>query len=163
MPRVWLSIGSNIDREHNIRSAVKDLRGIWGKLLVSRIYESDAVGCRGGRFFNLVVGLDTEDTAAQINARLRAIEDAHGRKRGPDKCAPRTLDIDLLTYGDAVVRDGTLVLPREEITRYAFVLRPLAELAADQLHPAAGRTYGALWNDFDEAGQALWPAAFQLE
>ncbi len=163
MPRVWLSIGSNIDRERNIRSAVKALRGAWGKLMVSRIYESEAVGCRGGRFFNLVVGFDTEDSVAEINARLRAIEDDHGRKREPDKFAPRTLDIDLLTYGDAVVRDGSLELPRSEITRYAFVLRPLAELAGDQLHPTAGRTYGALWNAFDQAGQVLWPAEFQLE
>ncbi len=163
MPRVWLSIGSNIDRERNIRSAVEALRGAWGRLMVSRVYESEAVGCQGGRFFNLVVGFDTEDSVAEINDRLRAIEDDHGRKRGPDKFAPRTLDIDLLTYGDAVVRDGALELPRPEITRYAFVLRPLAELAGDQLHPTAGRTYGALWNAFDQAGQVLWPAEFQLE
>lgn len=163
MPRVWLSIGSNVDRERNIRSAVKTLRETWGKLMISRIYESEAVGCKGDRFFNLVVGFDSDDPIVELNARLRAIEDAHGRKRGPDKFAPRTLDIDLLTYGDAVVRAGSLELPREEITRYAFILKPLAELAGDQLHPTAGCTYGALWDAFNEAGQALWPAEFQIE
>ena len=163
MPRVWLSIGSNVDRERNIRSAVKTLRETWGKLVISRIYESEAVGCKGDRFFNLVVGFDTDEPIAELSTRLRAIEDAHGRQRGPDKFAPRTLDIDLLTYGDAVVRDGSLELPREEITRYAFILKPLAELAGDQLHPTAGRTYGALWDAFNEAGQALWPAEFQIE
>lgn len=163
MPRVWLSIGSNVDRERNIRSAVKALRQTWGELMISRIYESEAVGCKGDRFFNLVVGFETDDPIGELNACLRAIEDAHGRKRVPDKFAPRTLDIDLLTYGDAVVRDGSLELPREEITRYAFILKPLAELAGDQLHPTAGRTYGALWDAFNKAGQALWPAAFQLD
>ncbi len=163
MPQVWLSLGSNIDRERNIRSAVDALRETWGALMISRIYESEAVGCTGGRFFNLVVGFETDVPVAELGVRLRAIEDAHGRKRGADKFAPRTLDIDLLTYGDAVVRDGTLELPREEIVRYAFVLKPLAELAGDQLHPTAGRTYGALWNAFNAAGQTIWPAEFQLD
>ena len=61
------------------------------------------------------------------------------------------------------MRDGTLELPREEILRYAFVLKPLSELAGDQLHPTAGRTYGALWDAFNAAGQTIWPADFQLD
>jgi len=162
MSRCWLSLGSNQDREASIRGAVANLRAAFGELVLSSVYESPAEGFSGAPFLNLVAGIETDLGVAEIDRILRRIEDAHGRIRGPDKFAPRTLDIDLLTYGDTV---GTLDgrdLPRDEILRYAFVLGPLAEVAPDEIHPGTGLTYSALWTGFRLAGQTLIPVPLDL-
>jgi 2-amino-4-hydroxy-6-hydroxymethyldihydropteridine diphosphokinase len=163
MSRCWLSLGSNQDREASIRGAVASLRADFGELVLSSVYESPAEGFSGAPFLNLVAGIETDLGVAEIDRILRRIEDAHGRIRGPDKFAPRTLDIDLLTYGDTV---GTLDgrdLPRDEILRYAFVLGPLAEVAPDEIHPGTGLTYSALWTGFRLAGQTLIPVPLDIQ
>jgi 2-amino-4-hydroxy-6-hydroxymethyldihydropteridine diphosphokinase len=162
MPRCWLSIGSNQDREASIRGAVADLVDAFGRLILSRVYESPAEGFAGEPFLNLVAGIETDLGVADIDGILRRIEDAHGRVRGQDRFAPRTLDIDLLTYGDLVgTRDGR-ELPRDEILHYAFVLGPLAEVAPREVHPGTGLTYGVLWSRFDRPGQTLTPVSIDL-
>lgn len=157
MARVYLSLGSNIDRARNIQAGIEDLRARFGPLQLSRIYESEAVGFAGENFYNLVVGLDTDESVESIAQILRAIEDRHGRVRKGPRFSSRTLDIDLLLYGDLVLNTPGLVLPREEITRNAFVLCPLAEIAPDLAHPVLQRTYGELWAAFDKTRQPLWP------
>jgi 2-amino-4-hydroxy-6-hydroxymethyldihydropteridine diphosphokinase len=157
--RVFLSIGSNIDRETNIRAGVAALRECFGELRLSTVYESEAVGFEGDPFYNLVAGFETDITPEELVAALRAIEDRHGRVRTGPRFSSRTLDIDLLLYGDAVF-DAPVVIPRKEITRNAFVLLPLAELAPDAVHPLTGKTYAAMWEAFDKASQPLWPVAF---
>ena len=159
--RAWLSLGSNIDRGRNIRGALRDLAAEFGELVVSRVYECEAVGFDGEPFYNLVVGIDTQLPPLDLARAMRAIEDAHGRTRGGDKFAPRTLDIDLLTYGDQVLDEGPLRLPRDEILKYAFVLGPLAEVAGGELHPLDGRSYAELWADFDQAAQPLRPVELE--
>jgi 2-amino-4-hydroxy-6-hydroxymethyldihydropteridine diphosphokinase len=149
--RVYLSIGSNVEPTHNVRSAVAALRSDFGQLILSPVYRNPAVGFSGDDFLNLVVGLDTELTPLDLAERLRALEDAHGRLRQGPKFASRTLDIDILTYGDAVLRLGRLVIPRDEILRYAFVLRPLADVAGDEVHPETGQRYRALWRECEVA------------
>ena len=163
MPRCWLSIGTNQDREASLRGAVTDLRAAFGGLVLSSVYESPAEGFSGAPFLNLVAGIETHLRVAEIDRVLRGIEDAHGRVRGPDKFAPRTLDIDLLTYGDRV---GTLdgrALPRDEILRYAFVLCPLAEVAPNEIFPGGGQTFGELWTGLRRADPPLsrFPMDFQ--
>jgi len=160
---VWLSLGSNIEREHNIRGAVAALRDEFGPLRISPVYESEAVGFKGDPFFNLVVGIETDLTLAQLEGLLRTIETDFGRRRGCNKFAPRTLDIDILTFGDWVGKEGGLSLPRDEIERYAFVLRPLSDIAPDERHPRLGRTYSELWAGFDAGQQPLWQVDFPLE
>ncbi|MCW8945093.1 MAG: 2-amino-4-hydroxy-6-hydroxymethyldihydropteridine diphosphokinase [Sedimenticola sp.] len=163
MARIWISLGSNIEREKNIRAALHDLHKEFGALLISTVYESEAVGFSGDAFYNLVVGLDTDRPAADLMTRFREIEADHGRTRGGGGFASRTLDIDLLTYGDAVMDVNGAHLPRDEITRYAFVLLPLSELAADSIHPELGTSYSAMWAAFDHASQRLWAVPFEID
>jgi 2-amino-4-hydroxy-6-hydroxymethyldihydropteridine diphosphokinase len=163
MPRVWVSLGSNIDRERCIRGAVAALRERYGELVVSRVFESEAVDFEGQPFYNLVVGFHTGESPAILRAQFRGIEDAFGRVRGRERFAPRTLDIDLLTYGDRAMRDDGIELPREEIARYAFVLRPLAEVAGDEVHPQTGRSYCSMWESFDHGSQPLRPLELDLD
>lgn len=163
MPWVWVSIGSNQERERSIRGAVAALRERFGPLRLSQVYESEAVGFSGQPFLNLVAGFETDEPVGAINSALRAIEDAMGRVRGPEKFAPRTLDLDLLTYGDAVGEIDGCALPRDEILHYSFVLGPLAEVAGDERYPPTGETYRALWAGFDQAAQPIEPVPFDFE
>jgi 2-amino-4-hydroxy-6-hydroxymethyldihydropteridine diphosphokinase len=163
MPRVWVSLGSNIDRERCIRGALAALRERYGELTVSRVFESEAVDFEGQPFYNLVVGFHTGERPAALRAQFRSIEAAFGRVRGQERFAPRTLDIDLLTYGDRVMREDGIELPRDEIGRYAFVLRPLAEVAGDEVHPQTGRSYRSLWESFDRDSQPLRPLDLDLD
>jgi len=161
--RIWLSIGSNIDRKKNIRSAIAALEAGFGRLVISPIYESEAVGFEGDHFLNLVVGLDTNHSLDEVAAALRRIEQAHGRVRDGAKFNARTLDIDLLTYGQQVIQTSTVEVPRKEITRYAFVLRPLSQVAGNELHPVEGVSYQALWEVFDKSKQRLWTVDLGLD
>ena len=161
--RVWISIGSNQRRERSIRGAIAELRGRYGEPRLSSVYETDAVGFNGEPFLNLVAGFSTRSSVAELNRDLKAIEDAFGRVRGPDKFAPRTLDLDLLTYGDAVGVINGYRLPRGEILEYAFVLGPLAEVAPDELHPVVGRSYRDLWATFDQASQPMRIVPFRFD
>lgn len=157
MARVFVSIGSNIERERNIRGALDSLQAHFGELVVSRVYETRAIGFEGENFFNLVAAFETGQSPAEVSHTLHAIEDEHGRQRNGPRFAPRTLDIDLLLYDDLVQDEAGVTLPREEITRYAFVLKPLAEIAGERRHPVTGKTYADLWDAFSDHDQALWP------
>jgi 2-amino-4-hydroxy-6-hydroxymethyldihydropteridine diphosphokinase len=159
---VYVSVGSNIDRDRNIAMALRLLEASFGPLQRSSVYESEAVGFDSAPFYNLVVGFDTGETPREIQDVLHRIEAASGRIRTTGLSA-RTLDLDLLLYDDLVTEAEGLVLPRTDITRYAFVLAPLAEIAGALRHPVTGERYADLWSAFDAAGQILsrvdWPAA----
>lgn len=160
MPRVYLSLGSNIDRELHLRAAYRALSAAYGELLLSSVYESESVGFSGDHFFNLVIGIDTDCSVGELAAALRAIEEANGRSRSGPKFSSRTLDIDVLTYGDAHgVIDG-VKLPRAETLKNAFVLQPLAEIAGGEHHPVTGKTYAEHWAEYDKAKQKLWAVPF---
>ena len=152
MPDVFLSIGSNIAPERHIPAALRDLTERFGPLEISSTYESEAVGFVGPLFQNLVARFTSDLSAETIAEQLRAIEERHGRTRESQKFSSRTLDIDLILWGDAIIRRGRLEIPRPEIIRYAFVLEPLAELVPNLKHPQIGKTYGEIWSQFDRAG-----------
>ncbi len=155
MPRVYVSVGSNLDPGRNVASALDALRARFGPLAVSTVYRCPAEGFEGPDFHNLAVGFDSAEPPRRIAGVLRAIEDAHGRRRDVPRFASRTLDLDLLLYGEAVIEEPGLRLPREEILRYAFVLRPLAELAPELRHPTAGRTLAELWAEMAPHAPAM--------
>jgi 2-amino-4-hydroxy-6-hydroxymethyldihydropteridine diphosphokinase len=155
VPRVWLSLGSNIDAQRHIRAAIQALRGLFADLVISPVYESQAVGFDGDNFLNLVIGIDTDIPLQQLTQQLKSIEDDNDRSREGDKFSSRTLDIDILTYGNQDLTASGVNIPRDEITRYAFVLKPLADVAADELHPVLGQSYASLWERFDQRSQPM--------
>lgn len=157
MARVYVSVGSNIDRERNVASALSALTDTYGELQQSRTYETQAVGFTGDAFYNLVVGFETDQSPQQVAAALNRIEDQHGRDRSAGKFSDRSLDLDLLLYDDVVLDEPGLQLPRPEILEYAFVLKPLAEIAGDMRHPVNGFSFSALWDAFDPTAQPMWP------
>jgi 2-amino-4-hydroxy-6-hydroxymethyldihydropteridine diphosphokinase len=154
--QVFLGLGSNLDREKNIRAGLHALKNGFGVLKISNVYESESVGFKGSNFYNLVVSLQTDLTIAELSEVLKKIEDENGRSRIGPKYSPRTLDIDILTYGDFVGVDAGVELPRAEITENAFVLLPLSELAPHDLHPALKKSYTELWASYDQNAQVLW-------
>ena len=156
MAEVFLSIGSNIDREKYIRAGIEALRESFGELQLSSIYESEAVGFDGDNFYNLVVKVTTDKPVGALLAKLRFIEDANGRVRGGERFSARTLDIDILTYDNVCGEIDGVQLPRDEILTNAFVLWPLAEIAPDASHPCVKKTYLQLWDGFDKSSQKLW-------
>ncbi|MCK5639402.1 MAG: 2-amino-4-hydroxy-6-hydroxymethyldihydropteridine diphosphokinase [Gammaproteobacteria bacterium] len=160
MPQVYLSIGSNIERERYVRAALIELEARYGQLIVSSVYESEAVGFEGDNFYNLVVAFNTGQMVNELAGELRKIELRNGRSRNDVRFVSRTLDIDLLLYGDEVINKDSLQLPRDEITRYAFVLQPLAEIAPNSTHPTLGQSYQSLWQAFDSSEQPLWTVPF---
>ena len=161
MPRVFVGVGSNIDREISVRAGVADLREQYGELQLSSVYESEAVGFEGDAFYNLVAAFNTSDSVDQVFASLSEIEQTHGRQRGSERFSSRTLDLDLLLYGDLVASGEGYHVPRDEIPRYAFVLWPLSELEPAMKHPQTGETFLSMWEDFDKRNQHLLPIQFQ--
>ncbi|MEQ3636429.1 2-amino-4-hydroxy-6-hydroxymethyldihydropteridine diphosphokinase [Alcanivorax sp.] len=158
--QVFLSLGSNIDREHNISSGLDALKRAFSPLSISPVYESEAVGFDGDAFYNLVVGLKTALSVGELAACLKEIEKEHGRVRGEKKFSSRTLDIDILTYNDCVGEIEGVQLPRDEILKHAFVLKPLVDLAPDAMHPQTRAPYRALLDAADFSGQNLWVVPF---
>lgn len=152
---VYVSAGSNIEPEKYLGQALRDMRQCFGPLSRSSVYRTTPVGFDGDDFLNLVVAFDTRLAAADVVAELDGIEIRAGRLRDPERRASRTLDLDLLLYGDSIVDGPGLRLPRSDILDYAFVLGPLAELAPDLVHPVERVTMQALWDSFDEDDQAI--------
>lgn len=161
MTAIYLSLGSNVNRHKNIVAALDALSAMFGELQVSSVYESKSVGFDGSNFFNLVVGAETLLPIVELSEKLKRIEDDNGRKRNGPKFSPRTLDIDILTYGDFVGVESGVELPRAEITKNAFVLLPLAEIAPQLLHPQLQKSYQQLWGEYDQSSQSLWSIDFE--
>jgi len=155
MPQVFLGIGSNIDPERHLRAAVAALATRFGSLRLSPVYASAAVGFEGAEFLNMVVGLETTEPPQSLATILKEIE----REQGGES---RPLDIDFLLYGDLILETPTLTLPRDDVHRYAFVLRPLAELAPAERHPLTGERYADMWAAFPAHTQPLRQVEIEL-
>jgi 2-amino-4-hydroxy-6-hydroxymethyldihydropteridine diphosphokinase len=155
MATVYLGLGSNESPQANLTLALRELQKRYGELAVSATYRSTAVGFDGVDFLNLAVRLQCEDSPHAICDDIERIHDLAGRVRGSEKWKSRSLDIDLLLYDDLVLDERPVRVPRDDILRYSFVLRPLAELAPDQVHPVTGRTMFEHWQEFDASSHPL--------
>ncbi|WP_017463746.1 2-amino-4-hydroxy-6-hydroxymethyldihydropteridine diphosphokinase [Dyella ginsengisoli] len=161
MPRVYLSLGSNVEPHRHLAAAIDELRARFGPLAVSPAYRTRAVGFDGPDFVNLAVGLDTDLPPGELNDWLHALEDRHGRRRDVPRFSDRTLDVDIVFYGQLVTEGpGHLQVPRDEL-KHAFVLRPIADIAPDFVHPVSGRSMAELWAAFpaDTAPMTVEPLA----
>lgn len=162
MHQACLSLGSNIDREANIRSALHALEQSFGALRVSPVYESEAVGFSGASFLNLVVCIETNLSLKELVEQLKNIEDQHGRERSGPKFSARSLDIDVVTFDSQVGVFSGVELPRPELFYNAFVLFPMADLLGDSIEAKTGQSYSALAQAL-EHNQKLWQVDLSAE
>lgn len=153
---VYISVGSNMAPEQNLRLACRELAARFGPLGMSSVYRNSALGFDGADFLNMVIRIRTAASPTAVIAGLEQVHTLAGRVRGSARFGPRSLDLDLLLYGDAILPEPPIRVPRPDIRRYAFVLGPLAELAPDLRHPETGETMAALWAAFDQVRHPLY-------
>jgi 2-amino-4-hydroxy-6-hydroxymethyldihydropteridine diphosphokinase len=146
MDRVAIALGSNLgDRRAHLDFAVSRLRSSLAGLRVSRYYDTDPVGVSGPQpvYLNAAAVGDTTASARDILATLMAIERERGRER-PFQNAARTLDLDLILFGNLVLNDEALTVPHPRFRERRFVLEPLAEIAPEMVDPVTGSTISEL-------------------
>jgi 2-amino-4-hydroxy-6-hydroxymethyldihydropteridine diphosphokinase len=152
MTLAYVSGGSNLDAERNLLLAAAALKARHPGARFSRCYRNQSVGFDGPDFINFVVELPVAGDPALLKGELECIETLCGRLR----------DLDILLFGDVVQDAPGLVLPRPDLLRWGFMLGPLAELAAELVHPKAQRMIAELWRDFDRAAHPLQPVGIDL-
>ncbi len=149
MNPVAIALGSNLgDREAHLSFALQQLRGILANLRVSNFIDTEPVGVDEPqpRYLNAVVVGECALAPHELLSALLAIEAARGRVR-PSFRASRTLDVDLILYGAAIINDGDLVLPHPRFRERRFVLEPLASLAPDWVDAVTGKSVSDLFAD----------------
>jgi 2-amino-4-hydroxy-6-hydroxymethyldihydropteridine diphosphokinase len=159
---VFVAAGSNVEPEKNLALACGKIAHGWSDAYFSRAYRNVAVGFDGPDFINLVLGFSTAQPLSAVIARLQAIETQCGRPRFAPKWASRTMDLDVLLYGDLVEKTAEYTLPRPDLLKRPYMLGPMAEIAPDVVHPVAGKTIGSLWKEFDRDGHEMSPVEIPL-
>ncbi len=155
MARIYFSIGSNVEPLKNIKLAVTEIERRFGRSDVSPVYQNEAVGFAGADFLNLVVGVESNMNVVEICNEINAIHALAQRARPGGKFVSRTLDIDLLLLGQLVTDGPPLRLPRVDVLRYTFALKPLTDIAPNEVHPETGKTFAEHWSAMDQAAHPL--------
>ena len=155
MPEVYVAAGSNVEPERNLALASRELCREFPDVRFSPWYRNQAVGFEGDDFINFVAGFTTDLPIEVVLPRLHAIETLCGRPRGAPRWAPRSMDLDMLLYGELIRDEPKLKLPRPDLMKRAFMLGPLADLAPELVHPTLKATIGELWARFDRAAHPL--------
>lgn len=145
MAKVFLGLGTNLgDRRANLRAAVDALADLGLVVALSRVYETAPLYVTDQpAFLNMAVALDTELPPTDLLAALKGLERDLGRVASR-RYGPRQIDLDILLYGDTVLDSPDLVIPHPRLPERRFALAPLADIAADMLHPKAGATVAHL-------------------
>jgi len=154
-----LGLGSNVNAENHIRAGISALKKTFGDISLSPAYASTAVGFEGNDFINLVARVETDMQPKELRQYLRDLEDRYGRQRDVPKFSDRSLDIDILIYDDLVLLSPILEIPRAEILKFAHVLKPLADLDPDLVHPCELCSMSDIWESsgLDDACLRLLP------
>ncbi len=155
MPDVFVAAGSNVQPESALRTALDALERIYGPLRISPAYRNKAVGFEGDDFINLVVGFTTNDPLTEVRRNLQQVEALCGRPPNAPKWAPRTMDLDILLYGDTVSTEPGLLLPRPDLIKRPYMLKPMADVAPDVMHPTLHRTMQQLWDAFEQKAHEM--------
>ncbi len=144
---MYVAIGGNVEPERWLPLAARELRRRFPGTRFSSCYRNPAYGFAGDDFINAVAGFYTELPADAVLAHCHEIEALCGRRRDDPKWAPRVMDIDLLLYGNLVAETATYRLPRPDLLRRCYMLRPLAEIAGEFIHPLTGRRIADHWRE----------------
>ena len=156
MTQVYIGIGSNIDKRLHIPRALEELKLQFGRIDISPLYQTPAIGFEGEDFYNLVAGFNTHITPHELHSVLRQIEASHQRVRvSENQFISRTLDLDPLLYGDLQIKDELIHIPNPDILEYAFVLKPLADIAGHAIHPDLNKSIEQLWDEFNKPTFAM--------
>lgn len=155
MVDVYVAAGSNVEPQKYLSRALGELAAAFGPLTVSPAYRNKAVGFEGEDFVNLVVCFQTSEPVTTVRGQLQRIEAACDRPPDAPKWAPRTMDLDILLYGDTVSDAPGLLLPRPDLVRRAYMLKPMADIAPEVRHPILGRTMRDLWGEHAAADHPM--------
>ncbi len=153
--RVYVAAGRNVEPVRNLQLAAREMQRAFGKVDFSPSYLNAAVGFEGEDFINFVAGFDTARDVHEVIAELQRIEGLCGRTRDAPKWAPRSMDLDILLFGDRICDEPGLVLPRPDLVRRPYMLGPMADLAPGLHHPTLGKTMAQLWEEFDRAAHDM--------
>jgi 2-amino-4-hydroxy-6-hydroxymethyldihydropteridine diphosphokinase len=154
MTPVLVAAGSNVEPIDHLRRALDALERDFAPLQVSGAYANPAVGFEGDDFVNLVVRFETDLPLHEVIARLQRVERACGRPRDAPKWASRSMDLDILLFGDHVRSEPGLTVPRPDLLRRPYMLGPAAEVAPGTVHPTERRALAELWRDMQQRGPA---------
>lgn len=160
MATVFIALGSNLgDRKANLVAAIERLGNLGVVTRASPVYETEPWGITAQPpFLNQVVELQTELSPHELLRHLKAIETVMGRDPAGPRYGPRLIDLDILLYDDLALTSYALTVPHPRLCERAFVLVPLADLAADRVHPRLGLTVRELLARVDRSGVRLYEA-----
>jgi 2-amino-4-hydroxy-6-hydroxymethyldihydropteridine diphosphokinase len=158
----FVALGSNIDPERHLTQATRALRQRFGNVRFSSCYRNRTFGFEGPDFINAVACFETALPIDVLLATLRAIETESGRGAADPKWGSRAIDLDLLLYGELVGAGAGYTLPRPDLTRRAYMLGPLTELAPERRLPPDGPTFAVLWARYPRAEHPLERVSFDL-
>ena len=148
MTRTYIGVGSNVEREKHVKAAFQELSLLGCNLRASGVYECDPVGFDSNPFYNLVFELETALSLTEFSHFLRNIEMKWGREEHAQKYQDRTLDLDIVLFGD-VISAKQPEIPRSDIFKYPFVIQPLNDLCPELVVPGDGRTIQQIWQQMD--------------
>ncbi len=160
MITAYIGVGTNLDRERHALVAYHELQQLGEDLLVSPIYECEPIGFSSQNFYNFVIALRTALSLEELSYQLREIEFKWGRKENAQKYQDRTLDLDIVLFGECVSEQRP-ELPRRDIYKYPFVTKPLYDLKPHLVIPGDGRTIADIWHAMQPV-DSLTPVSFSL-